>query len=351
MADEPHVIWLQECASDQGPLVGGKAIGLGSLLREGFQVPPGFALSTRAYREHLAHDDLASKLDRILVDCQSVDAQQRAADEIRALFEHSRPAARLHDEVLTAHDRLCAGNPAQPVAVRSSATAEDMADASFAGQQETYLWIIGGQQLLESVLRCWASLFTSQAIAYRAHRHIPVQDLAMGVVVQCMVPAEAAGVMLTIDPVNGDPSQISIEAAYGLGAAVVNGDVTPDRFAVDKVTLEIRSRSIGTKAEAYRFDAAVQGTRREPVPTDQQTEPCIDDAEVIQLATHGKRMEQAMGRAQDMEWAIGRGASNEREVFLLQARPETVWSQKPRTPLAGAGSSVMERILQSMRAR
>jgi pyruvate,water dikinase len=350
MAAEPHVIWLQECASDHGPLAGGKAVGLGSLLREGFQVPPGFAVSTRAYREHVEHNHLGSELGRILADCQSLEAQQRAADEIRALFEHSRPSALLQDEVLTAHDRLCAGNPTQPVAVRSSATAEDMPDASFAGQQETYLWVIGGQQVLQNVLRCWASLFTPQAIAYRAHRAIPVQDLAMGVVVQCMVPAEAAGVMLTIDPVNGDRSRIAIEAAYGLGAGVVNGEVTPDRFAVDKVTLEIRSRAIATKAEAYRFDAAVQGTRREPVPPDEQTEPCIDDAEVIHLATLGKRMEQAMGHAQDMEWAIGRGASDEREVFLLQARPETVWSQKPRAPLAGAGLSVMERILQSMRA-
>jgi pyruvate,water dikinase len=236
------------------------------------------------------------------------------------------------------------------MAIRSSATAEDLIDASFAGQQETYLWILGGEQVMQNLLRCWASLFTPQAIAYRAHRDIPVQNLAMGVVVQCMVPAEAAGVMLTIDPVNGDRSQISIEAAYGLGAAVVNGEVTPDSFGVDKVTLEIRSRSIGTKSDAYRFDPAVQGTRLEPVPPEQQSQPCIDDDEVIQLATLGKRMEQAMGRAQDMEWAIGRGASGEREVFLLQARPETVWSQKPRPPLAAAGSSVMDRILQSMRA-
>jgi phosphoenolpyruvate synthase/pyruvate phosphate dikinase len=326
-------------------------MGLGSLMREGFQVPPGFAVSTRAYREHVAQNHLVGDLERILADCQSFEAQQRAADEIRELFEHSRPSALLQEEVLTAHDELCTGNPTQPVAVRSSATAEDMADASFAGQQETYLWILGGEQVLENLLRCWASLFTAQAIAYRARRNIPLNDLAMGVVIQCMVPAEAAGVMLTIDPVNGDRSQISIEAAFGLGAAVVNGEVTPDSFRVDKVTLEIRSRTIATKGQAYRFNPAVQGVRLAPVPPDQQSQPCIDDAEVIQLATLGKRMEQAMGRAQDMEWAIGRAASGEREVFLLQARPETVWSQKPSTPLAAAGSSVMDRILQSMRTQ
>src|SRR6266581_1494217 len=304
MAGEPHVVWLQECTSDHAPLVGGKAIGLGSLLREGFQVPPGFAVSTRAYREHVEDNHLGARVASILTDVQSFEAQQRAADEIRALFEHSQPSALLKEEVLSAHEKLCSGNPTQPVAVRSSATAEDMADASFAGQQETYLWIISGEQVVQNVLRCWASLFTPQAIAYRAHRNVPVDHLAMGVVVQCMVPAEAAGVMLTIDPVNGDRSQISIEAAFGLGAAVVNGEVTPDRFSVDKVTLEIRSRAIETKSQAYRFDPAVQGTRLAPVPPDQQSQPCIDDAEVMQLATLGKRMEQAMGRAQDMEWAI-----------------------------------------------
>jgi phosphoenolpyruvate synthase/pyruvate phosphate dikinase len=351
MASEPYVVWLQECVTDNAPLVGGKAIGLGSLMREGFQVPPGFTVSTRAYREHVEANHLDAQLARIVADAQSFESQQHAADEIRALFEQSRPSTALRDEVLTAHEKLCTGNATQPVAVRSSATAEDMADASFAGQQETYLWIISGEQVMQNVVRCWASLFTPQAVAYRAHRNIPVDHLAMGVVVQCMVPAEAAGVMLTIDPVNGDRSQISIEAAYGLGAAVVNGEVTPDRFSVDKVTLEIRSRAIETKGQAYRFDPAEQGTRLTPVPPDQQSQPCIDDAEVIQLATLGKRMEQAMGRAQDMEWAIGRAASGEREVFLLQARPETVWSQKPHPPVASAGSSVMDRILQSMRTQ
>jgi phosphoenolpyruvate synthase/pyruvate phosphate dikinase len=349
MPVEPHVIWLSDCSGDQASLVGGKVLGLGSLMREGFQVPSGFAVSTHAYREHVAHNQLGAELDRILADCQTFERQQRAADEIRSLFEHSRPSASLQEHILGAHEQVCNGNPLQPVAVRSSATAEDLADASFAGQQETYLWIIGGEQVLDNVVRCWASLFTAQAIAYRAHRHVPVQDLAMGVVVQCMVPAEAAGVMLTIDPVNGDRSQISIEAAFGLGAAVVNGEVTPDRFGVDKVTLEIRSRAIGTKKVAYRFDANVQGTRLEPVPTEQQSQYCLDDDEVIHLATLGKRMEQAMGRAQDIEWAIGRGALGVREIFLLQARPETVWSQKLSAPLATAGSSVMERILQSMR--
>jgi pyruvate,water dikinase len=373
MADESHVIWLEDCSADRAALVGGKATGLGSLIREGLQVPPGFALTTRAYREHLANNNLESRIQRLLADCTTFDAQRRASEAIRCLFESSRASSQLETEVLAAYERLreatamassASAGQAQatsrshafsaadtPVAVRSSATTEDLADASFAGQQETYLWILDGAAVLQHVVRCWASLFTPQAIAYRAHRlQLPLTDLAMGVVVQRMVTAEAAGVMLTIDPVNGDPSGIVIEAAYGLGAAVVNGEVTPDRVCVDKVLLEIRSRSIGTKTIAYRFDPSVQGTCVVAVPPELQTQPCLTDSEALQLASLGKRMERAMGRPQDMEWAIGPGPTGPRDVFLLQARPETVWSQKTRQPLASAGSSVMDRILQSMRA-
>jgi pyruvate,water dikinase len=271
------------------------------------------------------------------------DASPEAA---RRLIENSHLSARLAEEVRAAYATLCE-DQALPVAIRSSATAEDLADASFAGQQETYLWVMGGPAVLEHVARCWASLFTPQAIAYRAHRRLPVLDLAMGVVVQRMVPAEAAGVMLTIDPVTGDRSQIAIEAAYGLGAAVVNGEVTPDRFSVDKVTLEIRSRAIARKSVAYRFDLAQQGIRLEAVADAEQTQACLSDDEVVQIAALGKRMERAMGAPQDIEWAVGPG----REVFLLQARPETVWSQRPRPSIAAAGSTVMDRILESMRAR
>jgi pyruvate,water dikinase len=321
--------------------VGGKAVGLGALLREGLPVPMGFAVTTRAFREHVERNRLGPDIERLLGEAD----RQHVADEIRGMFENSRLSPQLEDEVSTAYQRLCSGSgSAQPIAIRSSATAEDLADASFAGQQETYLWILGSLEVLRHLVRCWASLFTPQALAYRAHRNIGSVDLAMGVVVQAMVPAVAAGVMLTIDPVNGDRSAIVIEASYGLGVAVVNGEVTPDRLCVDKVLLEIRSRSIGAKTVAYRFDPAVQGIRREPVSAEQQTQACLTDVEVIELASSGKRMERAMGRPQDMEWALGPG----RELFLLQARPETIWSSKQSAPVSAAGTTVMDRILQTM---
>ena len=169
------VVDLGDCTSDEHPLVGGKATGLGALIRNGFRVPPGFALTTRAYREHVEHNALSDDIERLIAECRTYEAQQHAADEIRQLFESSRLPAAIEDAVLEACDRLCGDAPdGQPLAVRSSATAEDLAAASFAGQQETYLWIVGGQAVLRHILRCWASLFSTQAIAYRGHwRHRP----------------------------------------------------------------------------------------------------------------------------------------------------------------------------------
>jgi phosphoenolpyruvate synthase/pyruvate phosphate dikinase len=315
-----HVLWLDECDADTAPLVGGKAVGLGHLVRQGHRVPPGFAVTTAAYRE--------------------------------ALAAGGRPVSvgdRLAAEIADAYRRL-GGDADPPVAVRSSATAEDTAEASFAGQQDTYLWVRGAEAVVGHVTRCWASLFTPRAVAYRARLGVPDDEIAMGVVVQVMVPAEAAGVLLTLDPLTGDRSQVTIEAAYGLGVAVVEGEVTPDRFAVDKVTGELRSRSTGDKAVAYRFDPAAGQVARVEVPEGLRARPCLDDAEVAELAALGKRVEQALGVPQDVEWAVGPppsgpGAAGGRELWLLQARPETVWSRRPREAVVPPGSSVMDRML------
>jgi phosphoenolpyruvate synthase/pyruvate phosphate dikinase len=305
-----QILWLEECDAGATPLVGGKAVGLGHLVRQGHRVPPGFAVTTAAYRE--------------------------------ALAAGGRPASvgdRLAAEIGAAYRRL--GGNGVPVAVRSSATAEDTAEASFAGEHDTYLWVRGAEAVAGHVTRCWASLFTDRAVAYRARLGVGDDEIAMGVVVQVMVPAEAAGVLLTLDPLNGDRSQVTIEAAYGLGTAVVEGEVTPDRFAVDKVTLELRSRSVGEKAVAYRFDPAAGGVVRVEVPDTLRSRPCLDDAEALELAGLGKRIEQALGVAQDVEWAVGPG----RELWLLQARPETVWSRRPRQAVVPPGTTAMDRML------
>jgi pyruvate,water dikinase len=249
-------------------------------------------------------------------------------------------------EVLRAHARLCGGRDL-PVAVRSSATAEDLADASFAGQQETYLGVTGAESVARHVVRCWASLFTPHAITYRRRLGVPPEQVAMAVLVQRMVAAEAAGVMLTIDPVNGDRSQITIEAALGLGLPVVGGEVTPDRFNVDKVTLELRSRTIHTQPFADRLEPS-GGVRRDQLPEAEGGAPALTDEEVVRLAAIGKRVERALGGPADIEWAIGPGPDGPRHVHLLQARPETVWSTRQAAPIAAAGTTAMDRMVATM---
>lgn len=343
-----NILWLEECTPECIELVGGKAMGLGHLVRQGLQVPRGFAVSAAAYRGFVEGTGLAEEIAEALSEAEGPEAERRASERIRALFRSTQPGQAILDEVRAAYEVLGNGRPA-PVAVRSSATAEDTAEASFAGQQETYLWIVGPEEVERHVLECWASLFTPQAIAYRAHFGIRHEDVAIGVVVQAMVAAEVAGVMITLDPVTGDRSQISIEASYGLGLAVVGGEVTPDRFAVDKVTLELRGRTISSKDIAYRFDPDAGAVRPVEVPDTQRRQACLLDEEVVAIAGIGKRVERALGGPQDIEWALGAGASGQREVFLLQARPETVWSRRAAAPIASPDEPILSRMLRNIR--
>jgi rifampicin phosphotransferase len=343
-----HVLTLDECDAGVAARVGGKALGLGSLLREGLRVPPGFVVTTEAYREGVVFPGLHAEIARMLESADSIEAQHRASERIRAMFERRELAEQVGSEVAIAYRRLTGRRLDAPVAVRSSATAEDRADASFAGQQETYLWVRGEADVARHVMRCWGSLFTPQAIAYRAHFGVPIEGLAMAVVVQEMVAAEAAGVMITLDPVNGDRSAVTIESSFGLGLAVVGGEVTPDRFVVDKVTWEVRSRSIGPKAIAYRFDPGRGAVVQVAVPEDDQRLPSVDDAEIVELARTGRALERVQEGPQDVEWAIGRGPDGARQMFLLQMRPETVWSRRSVVPISDPGTPILARMLQAM---
>lgn len=343
-----NVLRLDECTADVNEHVGGKAIGLGHLMRQSLEVPNGFVVTTKAYRDWLEHHQaIKREMYQILERSNGVAAEEQASEQIRAMFESAELPGELAEEILGAYHSLDAGGAA-PVAVRSSATAEDTADASFAGQQDTYLWISGREPLLKHVVRCWGSLFTPYAIAYRRHLGIPVEEVAMAVVVQRMVEAEAAGVMITIDPVNGDRSQISIEGSFGLGLAVVGGEVTPDRYFVDKVTLDIRNRAITPKPFAYRLDRTSGEVRRFDLPPDEIEKPCLQEEEVIRLAEIGKHAERVLGGAQDLEWAIGPGPEGPRQIFMLQTRPETVWSRKKKEPLASPQQSAAARAVSSM---
>ncbi len=337
-----YVVPLDRCGQAGPRWVGGKAAGLWELLRRGLPVPAGFAVTTAAYREFVRSEGLERPIRGWVEQARgSVDAQLQASQQIRALFTERRPPEFLVKEVGQAYAHL--GEP--PVAVRSSAVGEDAKTASFAGEHESYLWVCGRQQVAAAVLRCWASLFSPQALSYFAHLGVDPTEAAMGVVVQHMVEAEVAGVMITLDPVTGDPSQVTVEASYGLGLAVVGGEVTPDRFAVDKVTLEVRSVRPGNKTVAYRYDPVQGRVVPFPVPPGRAGEPCLRPEQVQELSRMGKQLERELGRPQDVEWALdGQG-----RLYLVQTRPETVWSNRARAPLGDPNEPMLARILRNMR--
>lgn len=216
-----------------------------------------------------------------------------------------------------------------PVAVRSSATCEDQPDASFAGEHDTYLWIRGVDAVIEHVQRCWASLFTDRAICYRREMGYVELGAAMSVGVQKMVLPRASGVAFTLNPSNGDRSQVAIECSWGLGEAVVAGEVTPDNFLVDKVLGEVTQRRVSDKAVQHRVnsDGVLEAVE---VEESQRRVPCVSDAELRQVAALAKRAERHYGCPQDVEWALDEHLPPGENVLLLQSRPETVWSRKPQ---------------------
>jgi pyruvate,water dikinase len=242
------------------------------------------------------------------------------------------------------------GMPAVPVAVRSSATAEDLPGASFAGQQDTFLWIRGIDEVLQHMRRCISSLYTGRAIAYRANRGYVDDLMAISVGVQKMANSYTAGVMFTIHPANGDRSVIVIDSNFGFGESVVSGEVTPDQFVVNKVTLDIIDRTISQKELCYTVDLKTQTSQPMEVPFERQRVQSLIDDEITELAWMGKQIEKHYGRPMDIEWAVDKDLPSGGNIFILQARPETVWSEKQLAPVANAGASAMDYILSSMLA-
>lgn len=303
--------------------VGGKGASLARLAAASLPVPPGFHVTTAAYRLFVARYGLQ---DQILAAVSSASPDQpatcdAAARTIAALFsQHPMP-----DEVIAAIRQAYSGlgGTDLAVAVRSSATAEDLPNLSFAGQQDTYLNMRGGAQVLDAVKRCWASLWTARAISYRIRNHIAPAEVSLAVVVQKLVPADAAGIMFTAHPVSGSHEQVMINAAWGLGEAIVGGLVTPDTIVVDKnkgtiVASQINEKNVMTARTPT-------GTREEPVPADRRTRAVLSPTQAGELARIGVRIEELYGQPMDIEWVLA-----DERFFIVQARPITTFHQEQR---------------------
>lgn len=322
--------------------LGGKGAGLARLAAAGLRVPPAFVVTVDGYRRAM-DPRLRAELERVAADVDPDASASELAHVAAGLRDRVLEATAHHalrGEVAAAYARLSeqASEPAVPVAVRSSAVGEDADDRSFAGEYDTYLWVVGAEEVDARLRACWASLYTARALAYRASRG-SVGEPAMAVCVQHMVAARAAGVFMTLDPANGDRSVIVVESVWGLGEPLVSGAVTPDRFVVDKVTGEIVRREVVSKPLEIVRHASGRGTERRAVAAPRRDQPSLADAELVELTRMAKCVEAQAGAPQDGEFAVAAGEPPD-NVHLLQCRPETVWSRRPRRPLVGRRSAL-----------
>lgn len=348
----PLVCWFEEVNKDSVALVGGKCSSLGELINAGVRVPPGFALTTEGYAQFMRDAGIQSEVNALLkgLDHQDMDKLEDASRTIREMIESRPISIELEDLIAESYRKLSIRSciPAVPVAVRSSATAEDLPGASFAGQQDTYLWIRGVDSVMHHVRRCISSLYTGRAIAYRMKMGFPHEQVAISVGIQKMANSFTAGVMFTIHPTNGDRSVIVIDSNFGFGESVVSGEVTPDHFVVNKVALDIMERTISTKEICYTVDLKEQKSVATEVPFERQNIQSIIDDEITELAWMGKKIEQHYGRPMDIEWAIDKDLPAGGNIFILQARPETIWSDKQRAPASAGATSAMDYIVSSL---
>jgi pyruvate,water dikinase len=349
MTDAPHIRWFADCDATSTSEVGGKCAGLGELLAAGVAVPSGFAITVAAHEQFLASHDLRSSEAELLssIDYDDVGEVSVASEQLRSLVEGSEVPAEAVDAIRTAYQEL-SGDAATPVAVRSSAVAEDLAGASFAGQLQTYLWIEGADSVVEHVRRCWSGFFTTEALTYRRQHQVSNQDALMSVGVQRMVRARSAGVMFTLNPLNGDRSKIVIESTWGLGEPLVSGEVDPDRFTVDKVTLGVLDRSVGKKLIEHRPDPHRRKVVVQEVDAERREAPSVSNEELVALARLGKMIERHYGAPQDVEWAVDADTD---QIVVLQARPETVWSRRERQPTVEKKGSALEYVLADLLKR
>jgi pyruvate,water dikinase len=322
--------------------VGGKGMSLARLTRAGLPVPPGFHITTAAYQRFVAENGLQPRILSTLRDVNTTDAAalEAVSRQIDELFAGSRIPADIVRAISNAYAELCNRQSSienqKSVAVRSSATAEDLPEASFAGQQETYLNIRGTEAVLEAVKKCWASLWTARAIAYRAKQNIAPDEVALAVVVQELVFAGAAGVMFTANPVNGRRDELMITAAWGLGEAIVSGAVTPDTITVNKLTGRPARRE--TTEKLVMTVRTESGTSEQPVPDHRRKAPVLNNARVKELARLGAEIEALYTAPMDVEWTLAGG-----KFSIVQARPITALPTPPLDWLVPAPRVMLSR--------
>jgi pyruvate,water dikinase len=335
---EKWIYWLRELGTEHNDVVGKKCANLGELTKAGFHVPPGFALGVGAYERFMKETDVT---DRLLAFLKTFKADphnvsdtlkfEAASDELRKIAESTKMPPDMEQVVKDYYAELCGAAEKDDVFVATRSAGP----TSHPGQYETYLNVSGADEVVRNVIRVWSSTFNTRSIIARARLGLPLHYDAIGVAVLTMVDAKAAGVIFTVNPVNGDESKVAIEASFGFGEAVVSGNVTPDRYLVDKITYEIDEQVISDKGAEFVYNPATREMEYKELPPDSRKLPCLEDREVIELTKIAKKVEAHFGCPQDIEYSISRSLGFPESIFLVQARPESVWGKKKKGSVLG----------------
>ncbi|MEM1599228.1 MAG: pyruvate, water dikinase [Sulfolobaceae archaeon] len=326
-SEEDLILDIIKVGKDAVGIAGGKGANLGELVSIGIRVPPGFIITSKAFKYFLEYNNLFDKIRDILL---TYTNSEEASEKIKQLIKTAKIPEDLSQKILKSYDELSKKIGKEPlVAVRSSATAEDIEQASFAGQQDTYL-NVSRSELLDKVKEVWASLYNARAIEYRKRKNIDQLSVLMAVIVQKMVNARSAGVMFTLHPVTGDDRYILIESNWGLGESVVGGKVTPDEVLIEKATLQIVDKKISTKSIKIVYDLRTKKNIEVKLTDEEANAMSITDEEAKELAKLAMKIEEHYKRHMDIEWAIDADLSFPDNIFIVQARPETFWSTKKR---------------------
>lgn len=329
---DKFIVWFDEIGMEDVPQVGGKSASLGEMTKAGVPVPYGFTTTSHAYRFFLERSQLQSFLEdslKELKDPEDTHMLQKIGKKIRKSINDAKMPKELKDAIKDAYKTLTIkyrkeGGTGEPyVAVRSSATAEDLPDASFAGQQETYLNVVGTDEVVEKVKECFSSLFTDRAIYYRVQKGFDHMEVALAAAVQLMVFSEAAGVMFTLNVSNGDRNVVQIEAGWGLGEYVVQGKITPDVYYVTKENLAIKT--IISEKDVMLIRQEKGGVEEKPVPKNKKTQQILTDEQIREVSKYGISIENHYTKPMDIEWGLDERTD---KIWILQARPETAWAGK-----------------------
>ncbi len=327
-----YIAWFKDLNKDSIPVAGGKGANLGEMYNLGLPVPPGFCVTAQTYKEFIERTQIKEKIEDKLkgLDINDTEKLQEVAKKIQNIINYTEIPGEMAEDILDSYELLGAGKDAHDlveskdvfVAVRSSATAEDLPSASFAGQQATFLNVKGKQEVINAVRSCWASLYTARAIYYREKNGFDHSKVLICAVVQRMVNSDKSGIMFTINPATNKEDEIVIEAVYGLGEMIVGGEVNPDMYVINKTTKEITKTEV-RKQEIGLFRNEKGENEKQDVPDGEQEQQIVSDLDIKELARLGKKIEDHYGRPQDIEWAM-----EKEKIYIVQARAVTTFHKE-----------------------